>query len=166
MKGSILDSLSYTGTVTLSQYVGKKRFEVARVKNAGNAPLFDFLANCLAGNFDLAEPERPVKIMLLQQDGEELTSRSDFLWLLTNPERVDVGKVRYSFIVPNSWLTSSNSFNAIGLYTRNADLSSLSNYAAICGVKDASNNISPSAVLVVDWELSVANRPSNIKGEL
>lgn len=165
VKGTTVNSLGYTGIVTLSQYIrGKKRI-VAKIHNRGNKPLFDFFADCLVGNFDTAKLYRPNKIMLLYKDDENVLHKAedtDFIYLLSNPEKVyndTEGVVRYSFIIPQDRFAGKN-FNAIGLYTKAADGIDVNNYAAYCDIKqDTIRDVSLSSVLVLDWELHISNIP-------
>ena len=80
--------------------------------------------------------------------------------MLAKPEKVysaDKGIIRYSFMIPQDIFTGSN-FNAIGLYTNATADTDVENYAAICEIDTRElNNISVSSVLVLDWELTIAN---------
>ena len=164
MKSKATSSLSYTGTVTLSQYIDNKKVNIATIHNTGNEPLFNFLADCLAGNFKTASAAIPTKLMLLKiatddfggLNLKEITNATAAgpIGLLTKPEKIDYNTVRYSFMIPRDQLASI-SFNAIGLY---ADTDNIANYAAICKANSTTNNISASSVLVVDWDLTVSNR--------
>ena len=62
MTSKSINNLYYTGIVTLSQYDGKKRTPIVRLHNTGGNLLFEFLANCLVGNFDQAAKNQPAKI--------------------------------------------------------------------------------------------------------
>lgn len=162
-KGIIVNSVKYTGTVSLSQYIGGQKFTITRAHNAGNKPLFDFLADCLVGDFDIAKLDRPTKILLLNEDAEHrLTKATDtgFIYLNSKPEKVyndTAGVVRYSFIIPQDIFVGT-SFNAVGLYTGTATTTDVEDYAAYCSINtDALNNISMSSVLVLDWELHISN---------
>jgi hypothetical protein len=175
MKNTAINTLEYTGIVTLSQYIGSKKIEIARIANAGGNPLFTFLADCLAGDFDVAKLNRPKKIMLLKRtahestDGETATSydyesKSYFIDIRNKPEKVYTeekkGLVRYSFMISRDILEGAE-FNGIGLYTESAKDSDLANFAAFCEVTDSigkPNSLSSSSVLVIDWELSISNK--------
>ena len=166
MKSSVINSLKYTGIVTLSQYIKGKKVKLSQVYNSGNNSLFDFIANCLVGDFDIAQVKRPTKIRLLKKDDDgTYKAASGFIFLLAKPEKVIntstklQAAVRFSFIVPADMLTKK--FDSIALYTN--DVSDLDNYvedyAAICDVDDINTNtIVSSAVLVVDWDLIISNQ--------
>ena len=55
IKGIAKSSLEYTGIVNLSQYINGKKFTIAQLHNAGGKPLFEFLADCLVGDFEIAK---------------------------------------------------------------------------------------------------------------
>lgn len=174
MKNTAINSLGYTGTVTLSQYFGQKKIKIAEIQNEGAYSLFSFLTDCLLGDFDLARVNRPTKIKLLKyipekKDAagnlvpEDYESRSPFLYIVNKPEKVDSktseskSTVRYSFTLPRDML--QNSFDSIGLYAHSADDSNLKNFAAV--VKNIPLNmqsLSTSTALVVDWELNISNK--------
>jgi hypothetical protein len=167
IKGTAYNSIKYTGLVTIAQCINSKKFVLAQIHNEGNLPLFNFLADCLAGDFDIAAIDRPTKIMLLNEVvNEKGASRSmagttGFISLLSKPERVyssTEGIVRYSFMIPPEALTGATDCNAIGLYTASAGSADLDDYAARCEVNFSSINISLSSVLLVDWELHISNR--------
>ena len=64
-KNKAINTFTYTGVVTLSQYIGSKKIQVAQVHNAGGASLFEFLADCLIGDIEIAQTKRPTKIKLI-----------------------------------------------------------------------------------------------------
>lgn len=167
MKNIAINSLGYAGRVTISQRIGSKKIKIAELHNAGANPLFNFLADCLIGDFDKASIDRPKKIMLLNKkintDDNSFTyeSVSEFIYLLTNPEKVykdNAGSsavVRYSFVITRDKLENAN-FNCIALYTDT--VMEPDNYAAICEVTNSSFNSAVSSALVVDWELIISNK--------
>lgn len=164
IKGLTSNSIGYTGIVTLSRYIGSKKVTIARVKNEGNIPLFDFLADCLAGNFDTAKIDRPTKIMLLNTDADGTLTRAgnfSFIHITSKPERVysDEGdsRVCYSFSIPPEALIGTNC-NMIGLYTASATEADLNNFAARCAIDIDTNAISLSMMFEVDWELRISNK--------
>ena len=167
MKNVAVNSLKYTGIVTLSQYIGNKKIKVDEIHNAGGSTLFDFFAYCLLGDFDIAAHSRPKRIMLLSrpEGTSEYVSASGFLDVYSKPEKLfksNMCTVRYSFILSRDFLQSSDSsFTHIGLYGSNALASDVANFAAVCKInKDRWNNMSESSLLVVDWELNISNASS------
>ena len=44
-------NIAYSGKVKVQLYHGKKVYKTIKEKNSGKRPLFEFLANCLVGNF-------------------------------------------------------------------------------------------------------------------
>lgn len=184
MTSKSINNLYYTGIVTLSQYDGKKRTPIVRLHNTGGNLLFEFLANCLVGNFDQAAKNQPTKIMLLKLVGEslnsgatintaDLTPVSGFIYLLTEPVRVGDGTsctVRYSFSIASDFLTTKD-FNCIGLYTNSVDAKTLdykNNFVALCAIEqDELNALPASSRLIVDWELNISNNiTKNVEAEI
>jgi hypothetical protein len=161
MVGTANNSIAYAGIVTLSQQVNTKKFTLAKMHNAGGISLFNFMADCIAGDFSNANVNRPKMIVLLNKDDSgnyTLAENAEWVALLSNPERVyslTEGIVRYSFIIPYEQLAGSN-FNAIGLYSNKT--TDLQNFSAVCHI-DAEDisNLSKSSSLAVDWELHICN---------
>ena len=160
VKSMATNHLEYTGIVKLSQYIKNKKIAVAEIHNEGGIALFNFIADCLIGDFDIAKSDWKMGIRLLNIDEHGNLSRldnTDFIFLLAKPEKVydeNEGIVRYSFIIPQEYFAGT-SFNAIGLYlNKSADID---DYAAYCGVDTGDWNISLSSVLVLDWELHISN---------
>lgn len=166
LKGITKSNIEYTGIVTLSQYTKGKKFTIAKIHNVGGKSLFNFLVDCLMGDFDIARIDRPTKIALLNVDEEKnitAAENTSFIHLLTKPEKVyskDEGIVKYSFVIPQEYFTAGNAsgaarFNAIGLYANSA--TEVEDYAAYCTVDTSDWEISISSVLVLDWELHISN---------
>lgn len=173
MKNIASNTFGYTGIVTLSQYIGQKKVKLAQIQNTGGQALFNFFSECLTGNWEVAKATKPTKILLLNYEevpganGDIQLSVRDagvgFIWLTTNPEKVynpSACTVRYSFMISGDMLRTTE-FNGIGLYTNAATEYDYNNYAAFCKVDKLSEMvITPSSVLVVDWELNILNKKS------
>ena len=166
LQSAAVKHIEYTGIVTLSQYTKGKKFTIAKIHNTGGKPLFNFLADCLTGDFDIAKMDRPTKILLLNiDDAHQVTAakNTSFIYLLSKPEKVysEAGSiVKYSFIIPQEYFAAGNAngatrFNAIGLYANSA--TSAEDYAAYCEVDTSDWSISISSVLALDWELHLSN---------
>ena len=163
-QGIITDSLGYTGIVTLSQKVGKKKVKIAQLHNAGGKALFEYLAACLAGDFDTAKLNRPTKIMLLSHDSDNKIIKAKdtpFIHIITAPKiayssEIE-GVVEYSFTISQD-IFSGTAFDAVGLYTNTATEQDVENYAAYCPIASEDlTDISLSSVLLLDWELHISN---------
>ena len=171
MNNTAVNTIKYTGIVTLSQYNGKTKTQIAQVSNTGGNKLFEFITDCLIGDFDIAKQNRPTKLKLLYRTPDEdnlksykYTSSSHFIFLMNKPEKVyseNGGKVRYSFMLSRD-LLAGNKFNCIGLYADSARErdSDIEAFAALCEVSEELNSasLSSSSVLVVDWELIISNK--------
>ena len=175
MKNKAINTITYTGIVKLSQYIGNKKVQIAQRHNTGGSSLFNFLADCLIGDFDIAKNTRPTKIMLIKRtktsdlETYRFESKSGFIFLLSKPEKIDGDgqcKVRYSFIVPKELILGIDSLEGLGmgLFTYDAPGATetdLNNYAAFCDLNLAKNALT-NASLVVDWELIISNVNSQI----
>lgn len=166
MKNTAINSLNYTGIVTLSQVIGKKKIKIAQVHNSGSNSLFDFLAHCLTGDFDIAALERPTKIMLLEAEQREGTEEllnvspaSGFIYLRSIPEKIyreNAAVVRYSFVIPRDMLESLD-FNCLGLYSTLKSTDDYNEFAAFCYINVEKERMTSSSALLVDWELQISN---------
>ena len=169
MKNRATNNMRYTGIVTLSQYIGSKKIKISQVHNEGGNPLFEFLANCLIGDYTLARIFRPTQIMLLErtkQNGTDYSysqssSGAGLIYLLTRPEIVDIDglcRVRYSFVIPKEVVNSITDFTNlyIGLYHDGASEDSPEDFSAICQPA-LSNTAVQNAALVVDWDLIISD---------
>lgn len=172
MKNRTIDSLNYSGIVTLSQQVGKRKIKLAQVHNTGGASLFSFFADCLIGKFDAKNV--PTKIKLLNReirDGAyEYTSVSGFIFLRAPAEiqKTSSGecRVRYSFLVPRDMLENITSIGnlGIGLYSRGATEDDIENFVAFCSItEDFNKSQTVNSSLLVDWDLVITNATSSIK---
>ena len=169
MKNIAINSLKYTGIVTLSQYSGNKKLTIATLHNEGGDALFDFLASCLVGDFARARVYRPTKVMLIERKSD---SGGNFVYsspsggggmnyILATPEKVysaGICKVRYSFIISKDDLEGITNFDDLylGLYPDKADENEPENFAALCKLAITRTDIA-NAVLAVDWELIISN---------
>ena len=166
MKNTAINTLKYTGIVTLSQYIGSKKIKISQVHNTGGDSLFEFFASCLLGDFTTAKLIRPTKVMLLERTNDDPpvytqpTNGSGFIYIITKPEKVsDTGscRVKYSFVIPKDDVASIRSSDNLylGLFADEVSVDNPENFAAICELKLANNIINAS--LVVDWELIISN---------
>ena len=178
MKNRALNTLNYTGIVTLSQYVGRKKIKIAQMHNTGGTSLFSFLANCLAGDFTAAKAHVPTKIKLLSRKGDATdgyytyTPLTQYTALRTPPEpSADAGesRVRFSFIIPRDFIDSLSGLNAadetvgLGLFANSVPdkESEAGNFMAFCELANIDKNSLVNTFLVVDWDLIISNTGTN-----
>jgi hypothetical protein len=160
MKNNAINTLNYTGIVTLSRYVGSKKIEIAKLHNSGGYSLFNFFSDCLVGNFDIAKINRPTKIMLLAKDADgNFAQASDFIVQVSNPEKIykaTSSAVKLSFMIPQDKF-SSTTFTHIGLYANSTSYDDCDQYAALVAKPTSLTNLSASSALLIDWELNISN---------
>ena len=164
MKNIAINTLKYTGIVTLSQCIKGKKVKIAQKHNAGGTSLFNFLTDCLVGDFSLASLYIPNKVRLLtKEDDESLSSSTGFIYMQTRPEKVltdssQVASAKYSFIIPKEQLeTNINKIVGIGLYAKSTTIDDISNYAARCDIDFSQVDIQTKSDLLIDWELTFSN---------
>lgn len=175
MKSKAINSMKYSGIVTISQSIKGKKIKLKQVHNEGTLTLFNFLADCLIGDFDIAKASQPTKIMLLEYKDKDAKgsplatptyeSKSGFLHLVNKPEKElkdNKSIVRYSFILSRDNLQGSN-FNRIALYTNSViKVEDCTNFAAICPATLDSQLIESATALIVDWELILSNKDEEV----
>lgn len=169
MKNTAINTISYTGIVTLSQRIGTKKTIVTQVHNAGGSSLFNFLANCLSGHFSQVMNNWPTKIKILEYSAGDSTASYDyssvsgFIFLNTEPEidytDLSCCRVRYSFMVPRDLLENitGNTNLGLGLYTHGATEDEPENFAAFCQLGTIDRGDLINASLIVDWDLIISN---------
>ena len=172
MKNRAINTLNYTGIVTLSQYVGDKTIQIDRIQNAGGSALFDFLYDCLMGEFDRSK--RPTKIMILTRQPVDdagvygYVPASGFIFLRTVPtkdiEKDSNGGVKYSFVIPRDIFENLGATDTLylGLYSHKTAWEDTNDYMAICKLEQSSSELQNSS-LVVDWELFITNSNSSAR---
>lgn len=177
MSNKAINSIKYTGIVTLSQYIGQKKIIVAQVHNSGGNMLFEFLASCLTGDFTTAKTIIPKKIMLLKRTASGVNrytheSKSEFIFLRTSPEKIytdtEESAVRYSFAISRDQIRAIDTFDnlGIGLYHDGAVVNTetstgdIDKYSAFCEVNVNKQALINSS-LIVDWELIFSNNAGN-----
>ena len=177
MKNKAINTLTYTGIVTLSQYIGSKKVKIAEMHNSGGASLFSFLANCLAGDFSFASKTMPAKVRFLEREHSKVDDTysyrelTQFVPYRTPPvpkSSSDGSSVRYSFVIPREYiehLEVSNLGNTLGLglYAANALDEDIDDCMAFCELAEIDKNSMVNTYLVVDWELIISNTASGSK---
>ena len=167
MKTLAKNTLTYSGLVTVSQYVGRKKIKLAQNHNDGGTALFNFLVDCLVGDWARAKTTRPVKVRLLQKlDDTSYTPQSGFIYLRANAEKITINGIptaRFSFIIPKDHVEGANFYNLyLGLYTDEiTEEADLSEYVAICDLTKLLTVNTINAALVVDWDLVISNNTAN-----
>ena len=169
MKSTAINTLTYAGIVTLSQRIGDEKVKLAQLHNAGGIALFDFLADCLMGEFDQAKYNWPTKIKILEHivddetNTDDYISTSGFIYLNDAPVRVKTEnkecRIRYSFLIPRDLIENISSFTnlGLGLYTHSTSEGDPANFAAFCSLSDVNSRDINNASLLIDWELVISN---------
>lgn len=71
IKNTNSDCAKYTGTVTVTSYLGDRLIQKQTTHNAGLRNLFKFIGSCLQGHFQEAKSIRPCKLVMLEKGTDE-----------------------------------------------------------------------------------------------
>ncbi len=184
MSHNILEGgIGYEGKVTLTLMSNNRVLKTQTYKNNGTAQLFKFLGYCLIGRSNDVENLLPYKIALLFNDSStspaaaneySVQPRSGLMeiaqapMISSQPEEV---KVTYSFELNKSAIFGP--INQVALYGYgyndiNEDFGNFSAYYYLAdSTKDEfktedTENWSATTVLLIDWELSISNKNTEI----
>ena len=168
--------LKYEGTVILSIEKNGKIYETFVSHNKGRWPLFYCIAASLAGNYEVADLDRPKFIRLFtsvpsaDNNDNEATliaipynTSPSVVYHTANPadpEDEDSATVSFKFLIPGSYLKTVNGISHAALYSKSSD--AVNNYLALVEVKDIvskglTNENLNNYNLVVTWQLTIKN---------
>ena len=178
--------LGYEGKVTLTLKSKGRVLKTKVYKNRGTANLFKFFGYCLIDSYEEAKKLLPSKIMLLHNIGESpngqytpdtVSSSSPFKSYEQTPTIVssprsdsdnnNAGwvKVTYSFEIPKTIIEAP--FNQIALYGAGMEDEDFREFSAYYFLTDSFGEFelldpekdewSATTVLLVEWELTLAN---------
>ena len=159
-----MNSLTYTGNVTVSIVKNKTIIKTYHGHNSGSKELFHFFAYALAGKYKIAESLRPLRIMLFEKttDKPEGQAVSNYIGINV-PTTVEATtdntsyKATLHFLIPYTYITG-NKVDIYKLYPLNsADALAIFDAEAAGQAIDLSNINKAKYSLIVDWELLVSN---------
>lgn len=171
IKGKAELDLQYVGRVSIKLAAGNKVLSTLATHNTGGTALFNYLVLCLAGEYAVAERQRPLKIKLFQHSGNptgniELTTdqndeASNFI-AMTSAPTIKEKSIILHYIIPFSQITKDK-IDQICLY--GVGETSNQNYSAGFLIKDDNGALAPITItkamsnlsLILDWELSIGN---------
>ena len=164
----------YNGNATISIKNGNTTIAKYKAHNNGGPALFSYLLLCLAGEYAMAEPARPLKIKLFDTGLAGMppvlpeitpeTSASNFLSMTSAPSLTE-NSLTLHFVVPFSFITKP-AVDSICLY--GVGESDVTRYSAFFYIVDDSGSIAPIEInkamtnlsLILDWTLSFNNAKS------
>lgn len=183
-QNAFIDGLGYEGKVTLTLKSNGRVLKTKIYKNAGTPQLFKFLGYCLMGAYEDVKNLLPSQLMLLYNDKAALEGpnnanptsverRSSLRGLAQTPTIVSEDsavKVTYSFEVPRA-STYAGAFNQVALYGAGMTESDFQEFSAFYFLVDDYGDIealnpadwSATAVLLIEWELSLSNKDPNYR---
>lgn len=153
------DSIGYKGSVTVKVVGSKNKLNKQyKIKNTGYAPLFDFIAYCLAGSFnsDLCPN------YIATYNGDDFANAQV---TCSNPIskvsaiKLDTGITELTFTIPGTSLSSVNT-NILALYCEENYTtynSSNRNPSAVVKLTNAIDVNSDESIIVV-WQFSIENK--------
>ena len=172
--------IGYKGKVTLNLYDSdrKKTINTVQVHNTGTVHMFNFLANCLIAQWNVAQANYPSRIVIFKTEAGEETFDPD-KWKSENAITPDTGilqssiplletdydkqtcSVKFHFRIPTSLISQVGSAGKIGLYSRMITLNEPLAYVFISSEEQsalaaAANN--PHLVIILDWVLTIPNK--------
>ena len=175
MTNAILNNkYGYSGTLTLSLSEQGRIMKTYKLHNEGKDNLFRFFAHALAGNTIETNELRPKNLALLKKDpsGNGYSLASGYVAAESNAI-VEDNVARLSFKISIS--DAFGDFDHIGLYPANVTMTEdEDNPSAVFSLKDLPENSdsilslrdsSSTTILLVDWELEVANAGKISSGE-
>lgn len=116
-----LNSVSYTGNVKIELFNGKRKLQQYCTHNTGKQRLFDFLANCLVGNFNAAKSAMPCRVACFNNE-DKLVSKYVY-YDSAAVDRTTNGKdgtlVIYRFRIPYTCLIAGGTIKKVALYSNN-----------------------------------------------
>ena len=149
--------IGYKGKVKIELKHGDKTYKTIHYNNSGKSPLFDFLLDCLAGNYN--DYNRPQFIMLKNTDKENCLNVPQPLINLSLSYGEN-GNISYEFLIPyNSFYADKKSFQYIYLISQ-LNYNQL-NPSAVIDLGEA-EDIDNTTNLSITWVLSVANSATTI----
>ena len=154
--------VSYEGCVQIQLMHGNKAYKTINQKNAGRLPLFDFIARCLAGYFNLNNCPKYIRAFHAVKD--ETTGNYDIATLFDNQVTTSAvpvssvnlssntsnekSQVNFEFILPFTVLKLGQTINVIALYN----------------TENRTNVSNPSAYIILQPDNEIeADGESNIK---
>ena len=177
-------NIGYFGEVTVQLKNGKKTISKYTYHNNGKNPLFKFIAEALAGNFNVEN--RPCKLKLFSKTTNEDPSNpvfstnthiSQYIMYglppvpeIINSEDDTAGyKVTYHFVIPNSYIFSGyDKIYKLAIYPAVTGSDPSQNICATFLFTNAAGTdwdpqairtgISNNYVLVIDWTMTISNK--------
>ena len=176
-KKKSVNSLAYSGNVTIQVLHGNKVVSSRKVHNAGRKPLFDFITYCLGNNYPESMAPRFLRVYNCNSEPQEstlsttLTSSNEmsdivaFSSITYSYDSVNIAsQVNFSFLIPGSHIINSEVSHAIdtlALYSSDT-FNDRGDPLAYLFLKDSQGNRDPIEItsgvnLVIIWSLSIGN---------
>ena len=152
-------SVAYRGDVVVSLMRGNKVYKTIKSHNEGGYPLFNFLANCLIGNFSNVDQPRNIRVGNLSDDTFTSSVVSAIPYSNVRIEQTEQSSatVVYTFIIPFADIVIDDSINCIRLYSsRYSGKDAVANYSASF-VPDKPVTLDRDSNLKIEWYMTINN---------
>ena len=179
---NINTNVSYSGKVTLKIKRGNKVLTSKTFHNSGTNKLFKFIADALAGNFNVDLRPTQIKLFGLQSDPDDLPATPKFTkncsistYIIASPAVATAPvasggyAITYHFSIPSSYITGDKIYK-MALYPRKVSNIETDMCAKFLFIKpDETNDTSfvwypqelavniDNYMLLVDWEMKIDN---------
>ncbi len=172
MNSNMIDAIGYKGTVNVTIVDRDKVINKFTCHNNGTNNLFNFLSNCIAGNYINHELYRPCKIALYSQ-GEGSTDiistntrTTEFIYQdsvarVVPKEGTNAGyDVIFHFRIPFVKIFSNRKITHAALWPSIIDEQSngYSAFVAFSPQITIPNNVTSTWTIIVDWKLELTNK--------
>lgn len=162
--------IGYSGEISVAIKVAGRTQKLGRFKNAGHLPLFNFIANCLAGHWAGNSFPSLLKVEGLTAGGGDPIASAwtrfsgvpvvELIKDENEDENEGVAQVTYHFVLPSTYLNGITHATKVVLAPKTATTSGSDLYATIDGL-NLSLAINTSFTLLIDWTLTVTNQKTN-----
>lgn len=178
-----VSALKYSGDICVKILDNERVLETRNYHNTGCTKLFDFLADCLTGNFTGAKDKRPCRIVLFENDldhptyiledgknkfqinsfNESCRVSTKVFYDSTPAPQISDGKasITYHFRIPFLCLTGGKKVTKLGLFTNLISYGYQNDLCAYYILDDEEAIAIPEAggnfTIIIDWKLSIQN---------
>ena len=148
-EASLDNKMIYKGKVSVTFTKGGKVIYKNKGKNAGTTSLFNFFAQCMAGNYNDRLRPKFIKLMSFEDGESENITES---YIPFSGLSVDSTKTKFKFLIPFSSLKEGKVVAELQLYNDNRNM--LASYMI---PKSEQYTLGSGESIVVDWELEISN---------
>ena len=161
-----LSAISYNGQVTIKAVDGKRVLYSSRSHNTGKQKLFDFLANCLTGDFVAAKSAMPCRIACFSGEVSKDTKVSTYVYCdssnYINHKTEDMAEVVFRFRIPYTCLKAGTTINYLALFPdvpSDPETDCCAEFMLADGINVP--NSGGNYTILVEWKITLQDSSSN-----